>query len=57
LGKDSIDTTRLAKNKKKLEGLPMNHLSIFTINVAEDFVEFHSIYKESGLYKVLLLDQ
>ncbi|CAG8638495.1 6384_t:CDS:2 [Racocetra fulgida] len=56
-GKDSIDATRLARNKRMSEKLALDYMSIFTINVAGDMIEFRSMCKESGLYKVWLLDQ
>lgn len=57
-GKDSIDITRLSKNKRVFEKLAMKSmLSIFTINVAGDVIEFRSMCKESGPYTVWLLEK
>ncbi|CAG8498587.1 4782_t:CDS:2 [Dentiscutata heterogama] len=55
-GKDSIDFIKESKHKRKTEKLSIEYLTIFTINIVRDTMEFCSMCKESGLYKVSLLD-
>ncbi|CAG8602832.1 23801_t:CDS:2, partial [Dentiscutata erythropus] len=57
LAKDSIDTSKKQKIRRKVKMLSMHYLTIFTINVAGDTLEFRSVRKDSGLFRVLLLDR
>ncbi|CAG8763236.1 28786_t:CDS:2, partial [Dentiscutata erythropus] len=56
-GKDSIDTIKSQRNKRVYGDLELDYLSIFTINITGNVVEFHSMYKEFGLYRVWLLNK
>ncbi|CAG8721920.1 17060_t:CDS:2 [Dentiscutata erythropus] len=55
--KDSIDTIKSQRNKRVYGDLELDYLSIFTINIAGDVVEFRSMCKEFGLYRVWLLNK
>lgn len=58
LAKDSIDETRMSKNKRAFEKVAMKTmLTIFTINIAGEVMKISCMCRYSALYRISLLEQ